>query len=345
MGKCDFCFKENENISKFLGVCKRCILEKKDAMKKISRLHKLARVSFNLKGDVPKSKDGVLCKLCAHSCKIGKNEKGFCDLRTGDETNKILDWGKFSFYYDPLPTNCVASFLCEKHIGSGYNLAIFFHSCSFNCLYCQNWHWKILSLRNEIHTIDDVLKTLKDDTKCICFFGGDPGTQGDFALKLSEEALKIKPDLRICWETNGFLSKKTAEKFFNLTIKTGGILKVDLKAFDENINIALTGFSNKKVLENIKYFAENSKGIKNYKPFMVSTLLVPGYVEEEEVSKIAYFLAELDPEIPYSILCFHPNHFMKDMPLLKREQVQKCIDKIEKAGLKNYNIGNKHLIL
>ena len=151
--------------------------------------------------------------------------------------------------------------------------------------------------------------------------------------------------MRICWETNGFLSKKTREKFFELTLKTGGILKVDLKAFDENLNIALTGFSNKVVLENIKFFAENSKDVKNYKPFVVSTLLVPGYVEEGEVSKIAQFLAALDPNLPYSILCFHPNHLMKDMPLLKGEIVQRCIEEIERAGLKNYNIGNKHLIL
>lgn len=345
MGVCEFCRKESEKISTFLGTCVDCVKTRKGAIQKIFRLHKTSRQIFKLKESSPKSKDGKVCFLCAHSCKILDEEYGFCGMRKGADLKEKKSFGNFSFYYDPLPTNCVASFLCEKYIGSGYNLAIFFHSCSFNCIYCQNWHWKILSLRNEIYTIDDVLRTLKDDTKCICFFGGDPGTQGDFALKLSEEALKIKPDLRICWETNGFLNKKTAEKFFNLTLKTGGILKVDLKAFDENINIALTGFSNKKVLENIKYFAENSKGIKNYKPFMVSTLLVPGYVEEEEVSKIAFFLAELDPEIPYSILCFHPNHFMKDMPLLKKEQVQKCIDEIEKAGIKNYNVGNRHLIL
>lgn len=345
MGKCEFCSKENSKISSLLGICRDCILKKEGARAKILRIHRTSRSGFNLIETPPEEKDGILCTLCGHSCRISKEGFGFCGMRKGKDIGREEKEGKLSFYYDPLPTNCVADFLCRNYIGRGYNLAIFFHSCSFNCLYCQNWQWKILSLRQEKLKIEDVLETLEEDTKCICFFGGDPGTQGDFALNLSNEALKIKKDLRICWETNGYLSRKTLKKFFEVTKKTGGILKVDLKAYDENLNIALTGFSNKIVLENIKYLAENSKNFKNYRPFMVSTLLVPGYVEAEEVSKIANFLSNLDPEIPYSILCFYPHHLMKDIPLVKREEVENCIEEIKKAGLQNFNIGNKHLIL
>lgn len=345
MGRCEFCSKESVYISSFLGSCRECILKEQEALRKILRLHKVSRSAFNLKDEPPREKGGVLCKLCAHSCRFNAENYGFCMMRKGKDTGKPELDGKLSFYYDPLPTNCVADFICRDYIGKGYNLAIFFHSCSFNCLYCQNWHWKTLTLREERVKIENVLDTLKEYTKCICFFGGDPGTQGEFALNLAEEALKIKKDLRICWETNGFLRKDTLKKFFEMTLKTGGILKIDLKAYEEKINIALTGFSNKIVLQNIKFLSENIKNFKNYKPFMVSTLLVPGYVEAEEVSKISNFLSNLNPEIPFSILCFYPHHLMKDLPLLKREEVQKCVEEIKKAGLKNFNIGNRHLIL
>lgn len=345
MGKCEFCLKESNKISKFLGTCKNCILSQKEAIPKILRLHRASRDYFDLIQIVPKSLEGVTCKLCGHSCKIKKDDYGFCMMRKGEDIGRTEKEGKFSFYYDPLPTNCVADFLCKNYIGSGFNLAIFFHSCSFNCIYCQNWHWKILSLKDESYSIEDVLKTLKEETRCICFFGGDPGTQGNFAINLAEEFLKKKKDLKICWETNGYLSKETLKKFFNLTLKTGGILKIDLKAFEENLNIALTGFSNKIVLENIKFLSENSKGLKNPKPFMVSTLLVPGYIDEEEIFKISSFLSDLDLEIPYSLLCFYPQHLMKDMPLLERDEVEKCIEKLKINGLKNFNIGNRHLIL
>jgi len=63
--------------------------------------------------------------------------------------------GKLSWYHDPLPTNCVADWVCSGGTGAGYpkyahcpgpelgysNLAVFFHACTFNCLYCQNWHF------------------------------------------------------------------------------------------------------------------------------------------------------------------------------------------------------------
>lgn len=344
MGKCEFCFKESPKINSFLSACRDCIIKKELSLKKILRIHMTSRAFFNLPETPPREENGILCKLCAHSCRIEKESFGFCRMRKGKEIGNLEIEGKFSFYYDPLPTNCVADFLCRNYIGAGFNLAVFFHSCSFNCLYCQNWQWKILSLREEKLNIEDVLKTLEEKTKCICFFGGDPGTQGNFALNLSKEALKIKQDLRICWETNGYLSKETLEKFIDLSLSTGGILKIDLKAFNENLNIALTGFSNKIVLENIKFLAKNIKIKKDYKPFMVSTLLVPGYVEAEEVSKIANFLSSLNDEIPYSILCFYPHHLMRDLPLLKKEEVEKCIEKIKEAGLKNFNVGNKHLI-
>jgi len=64
--------------------------------------------------------------------------------------------GKLLWYHDPLPTNCVGDWVCAGGTGAGYpeyayssgpecgykNLAVFFNACSFNCLYCQNWHFR-----------------------------------------------------------------------------------------------------------------------------------------------------------------------------------------------------------
>jgi len=66
------------------------------------------------------------------------------------------DAGKLSWYHDPLPTNCVGDWVCAGGTGAGFpdyancpgpergykNLAVFFHACSFNCLYCQNWQFR-----------------------------------------------------------------------------------------------------------------------------------------------------------------------------------------------------------
>lgn len=62
--------------------------------------------------------------------------------------------GNVSWYYDPLPTNCVAAWVCPAGTGAGYpeyaysrgveygykNLAVFYQASSFDCLFCQNWN-------------------------------------------------------------------------------------------------------------------------------------------------------------------------------------------------------------
>ncbi|MCJ7456561.1 radical SAM protein, partial [Candidatus Bathyarchaeota archaeon] len=70
-----------------------------------------------------------------------------------------------------------------------------------------------------------------------------------------------------------------------------------------------------------------------------TTLLVPGYVDVLEVEKIAIFLADLDRKIPYSLLVFHPDFMMSDLPVTPYRQVQDCY-RAAKKHLASVNIGN-----
>ena len=40
---------------------------------------------------------------------------------------------------------------------------------------------------------------------------------------------------------------------------------------------------------------------------VANTLFVPGYVDAEQVGKIARFIAALNPRIPYALFAFAPN--------------------------------------
>ena len=68
-----------------------------------------------------------------------------------------------------------------------------------------------------------------------------------------------------------------------------------IKAMDEDIHKAYTGRSNGKVLENLKKIYETGKKLQ------VETVLIPGLIDEYEVEKVAKFIADIDPEIPYRI--------------------------------------------
>jgi len=118
-----------------------------------------------------------------------------------------------------------------------------------------------------------------EKTSCICYFGGDPTPQLPFALKASRLALEENKGriLRICWEINGSMHKGLLSKMIDLSLNSSGCIKFDLKAWDENLHMALTGISNKRTIENFLFVGEKVKK-RSIPPLLIaSTLLVLGY--------------------------------------------------------------------
>ncbi len=364
MGKCAVCTQESPYISKFLGICKECIRNFPEKTKDfIKKAHQESRKVFKLPSFPPKVEKGLKCKICANECVIPLGETGYCGLRK-NENGKLLgpfiNEAKVSWYLDPLPTNCVGDWVCPGGTGCGYpkfaycngpeygyyNLAVFFNACSLNCLFCQNWHFRELTYTSQVQSLENFLKSLNPLVSCICYFGGDPSPQIPFAIKASKEALKNKKGkiLRICWETNGLMNKNLLKKVVELSLTSGGCIKFDLKAWDENLHIALTGVSNQKILENFAYVSQFIKERPEVPLLIASTLLVPGYIDEKEIEGIAKFIVKLNPEIPYRILAFYPHFFMKDLPLTSKELAYRCLEVARKAGLKRISIGNVHLL-
>jgi len=194
----------------------------------------------------------------------------------------------------------------------------------------------------------DLAAKVDAHVSCVCYFGGDPSPQMPHSLEVSriayEKAKAEKRILRICWETNGYMNPKFAEKAAEYALESGGNIKFDLKTWSEELNIALCGVSNKPTLANFKMIGE--KFYENRKELPVlsaSTLLVPGYVDAEEVENIAKFISEIHPNIPYTLLAFYPCYVMNDLPTTSRKQALECQKAAEKH-LKNTRIGNIHLL-
>lgn len=118
----------------------------------------------------------------------------------------------------------------------------------------------------------------------------------------------------------------------------------NLKALTPEIYCAFTGTEVTIAIENFKKIAEYIRERPEVPLLTASTLLVPGYVEEEEVERIACFIAEINPEIPYRLLAFYPHFYMKDLPLISKEKAFSALEKAKKAGLKRVSLGNEHLL-
>ena len=128
------------------------------------------------------------------------------------------------------------------------------------------------------------------------------------------------------------------------SVRTGGCIKFDLKAFDEEVQLALTGVSNRRTKENFSRAAQRITERPELPLVIASTLLVPGYIDVDQVSKIAGFIASINPEIPHALLAFAPSFYMCDLPCTSARQAQEAQAAARRAGLVNVRIGNRHLL-
>jgi pyruvate formate lyase activating enzyme len=310
----------------------------------------------------------VRCLLCANECQVGEGEIGYCGLRTahqgrllhlaGTPARGLLHW-----YRDPLPTNCVAMRVCAGRGQRGrHNLAVFYGGCTFNCLFCQNWHYRdLLPSRAEIAIIrtqgseaptrsrrrrglsaQGLAAVADPSTFCVCYFGGDPSSQMPHAL--ASAMLLAERGVVVCWETNGAANPRLMARAVELSLQTQGTVKFDLKALDENLHFALTGLSNRQTLANFAQAARRFAERPEPPLVVASTLLVPGYVDAEEVARIARFIAGFSPHVPYVLLGFAPNFYMPDLPCTSLRHAEEAEAAARSAGLANVQVANRHLL-
>jgi pyruvate formate lyase activating enzyme len=275
-------------------------------------------------------------------------ETGYCGLRLNDNgklrhlagtpAKGLLHW-----YYDPLPTNCVADWVCEDHNERGEkNLAVFYGACTFNCLFCQNWHYRDMRPQGPGFSSEELAACADAHTFCVCYFGGDPTPQMAHALTTSR--LLAAAGVRICWETNGSMHPALLDQMVELSLQSGGCIKFDLKAWDESLHRALTGSSNERTLQNFQRVGEQMGRRPQWPLLVASTLLIPGYVDEQEIQQLAAFIAAVDSSIPYALLGFHPHFYIHDLPRTSVRHAEEALAAAQAAGLQRVRIGNRHLL-
>ena len=364
MARCRVCGSRSPLTASSLGACASCIrADAPELGAHIARAHARSRRAFRLPPEPPHDPNGILCDLCANQCRIPPDGRGYCGLRRNAGARLVggsPTQGSLSWYFDPLPTNCVADWVCPAGTGAGYptwshrpgpeygyaNLAVFYQACSFNCLGCQNWQHREITDTGRGVTPGALAAQVDNRTACICYFGGDPSPQLPHSVATSVLARRrtSRQILRICWETNGAMHPRWLRKAMGISLLSGGCIKFDLKAWDEGIHRALTGFSNRWTLENFRLAAEMASARPVPPALVASTLLVPGYVDAMEVGGLARFIAGLNPDIPYSLLAFSPQCSLHDLPVTSQAHAAEALAAAKAAGLTRVRIGNIHLL-
>jgi pyruvate-formate lyase-activating enzyme len=166
----------------------------------------------------------------------------------------------------------------------------------------------------------------------ISFTGGDLACQPDFYVEATRGIKKMDRDLWVLLETNGYgLTPMNID-----LLREAGLdsLWLDIKAYDDKVHRRLTGASNQRVLQLPSELVEREFVIE------VSSVYIPGWVETNQIGKIAESIARVDRRIPYAIIAFFPENKLKNIPSPKYSQMVEAFEAARDAGLKNVRVGN-----
>jgi pyruvate formate lyase activating enzyme len=160
----------------------------------------------------------------------------------------------------------------------------------------------------------------------IFFSGGEPTIHLPYIEQVVTEARKLSPDLKVNFDTNGYLTSASLTKVLKFTTS----ITYDIKAFNDEVHLALTGASSEPVLRNAKYIGRFAKD----KLWEYRILVIPK-INEEEIEPLCSFISDIDVNLPVCFLSFRPNYALENHLGATVELMNHCVNIAKKSGLKN----------
>lgn len=166
----------------------------------------------------------------------------------------------------------------------------------------------------------------------IAFTGGDLACQPEFYALCAEKIKELDLGLWVLFETNGYgLTPQNLDLFRNAGIDA---FWLDIKAYEGEAHRRLTSAGNEWVLRLPEEILKRGFVLE------VLSLYIPGWVERDQLEKIALLLARVDENIPFTILAFFPQYEMRQVPPPTLEQMVSAYEAARAAGLRQVRLGN-----
>lgn len=278
----------------------------------------------------------VRCQACNNYCLLEEGKRGICGVRQNIKGDLyLLVFNKAAAVnIDPIEKKPLFHFLPGT-----FSFSLGTLGCNFACDFCQNWEIsqeikKTVDIKNQILGAEWLPETivnycLKNKLPSISYTYNEPTIWMEYAY----ETMKLAKNKRIknTWISNGFMSSKT----LTLIAPYLDAINIDLKSFSEDFYSLICKGRLALVKKNIKEFWERGVWLE------ITTLIIPGLNDgNEELKKIAKFIADLSPNIPWHISAFYPSYKMLDYPPTPQETLIHAYQIGQKIGLKYIYTGN-----
>ena len=273
------------------------------------------------------------CSTCPHACAPAPRGLGLCRARVANADASRLEsqsYGRItSIALDPIEKKPIARWNPGTTL-----LSVGSYGCNMSCPFCQNASiaqageqdvpWRVYSPAEIVQTAASL-----SNRRCIgiAYTYNEPLVGWEFLRDTAMMAHAV--DLVNVIVSNGMAKAPVIDEI----VPYLDAANIDLKCFTEEGYRSLGGD-----LDTVKSTIEVLAATPTCH-LEVTTLAVPGLVDEEQVDAAASWLASLDPDITYHITRFFPRHRMSDRDPTPASMLH-SLEAVAKRHLKHVLRGN-----
>ena len=273
----------------------------------------------------------VQCQICPNRCILSPGDRSICrsKVNIGGKLYTLAYGNPCAIHVDPIEKKPLNHFYPGTPVFS-----IAAAGCNFRCLNCQNWE---ISQRKpeEVHSSELFPEAVVQAAKTrgapsIAYTYSEAVTYYEYMFDTARSA--HEGGVRNVLVSNGYINR---EPLVRLARHLDGA-NIDLKSFDENIYRCLTGGTLQPVLDTLKTLH------RAHVWFEITTLVVPGYVDDPEMIKAmcGWILKELGPDYPLHFSRFSPRYKLNRLHATAVKTLEELRDIAIKEGIHYVYIGN-----
>ncbi|MBI1387631.1 MAG: AmmeMemoRadiSam system radical SAM enzyme [bacterium] len=273
----------------------------------------------------------IRCFACGHRCVIPEGRPGVCRVRYNEDGRLMVPFGYTAgVQCDPI----------EKkpffHAMPGTNALSFgMLGCDLHCAYCQNWVTSQTlrdadaSGRMVPMTAEEIVDlAVRTGASTVTSTYNEPLITAEWSMEVFR--LARERGLKTSYVSNGNGTPEVIDYIEPWT----DLYKVDLKSFQDK-NYRKLGGTLQAVLDTIQRLHERGFWVE------IVTLVIPSFNDgDEELGKIARFIASVDPAIPWHVTAFHEDYKMSGMGATQARTLIRAAERGREAGLKFVYLGN-----
>src|SRR6185436_8693936 len=277
------------------------------------------------------SANRIRCYACGHECPIPEGAVGVCKVRFVRDGALHVPWGYVGgVQCDPIEKK---PFFHAYPGALAYSFGML--GCDLHCAYCQNWVTS-QALRDPDAVAPPlsasperlVRDAVERRARVLVSTYNEPLITSEWAVAIFKEAKGA--GLQTGFVSNGNGTPQVLEYLRPWV----DLYKVDLKSFDDRHYRQLGGRL-QPILDTIRSLYAMGFWLE------IVTLIIPGFNDsDEELIRMAEFLAGISPDIPWHVTAFHADYKMTEPPDTTPEMLLAAVDIGRRSGLRHVYAGN-----